>query len=191
CQKAVVPLWNPEWTSQFDSLLETYQDTVIASFAGHTHTDDFRLVGTPGSRKEFVLINPPITPVDNRSPAFRVVTFNGDGSLADQSTYYLTNLKYATSKAKGQWKKEYQFSQEWKVTQINAASLESIYRQIGTDQNTREQWLKLYNVSSAAAKIAAGQVRALYCAIEHLDTESYARCYCADELSHGACAPRP
>ena len=27
CQQAIVPLWNPEWTSQFDSLLENYQDT--------------------------------------------------------------------------------------------------------------------------------------------------------------------
>jgi len=190
-QKAVVPLWNPELTSQFGSLLKTYQDTIIASFAGHTHTDDFRLIGTPGSRKQFVIMNPPITPVDNENPAFRVVTFNGDGSLADQSTYYLTNLKQSTSKAKGQWKKEYIFSQEWKVKQINAASLESIYKQIGTNQNTRERWLKLYKVSSAIAKVPAGNGRGPYCAIEHLDPESYATCYCTNESSHGVPYPRP
>ena len=183
CQKAVVPLWDPTWTSQFDSLLENYQDTVIASFAGHTHTDDFRLIGASGSRVGFVLINPPITPVDDRNPAFRVVTFNGDGSLADQSIYYLTNLKYATSKAKGRWEKEYQFSQEWKAKELNAASLESIYSQVGTEQKAREQWLKLYNVSSAAAKVPPGNVRGLYCAIEHLDPESYAACYCKDGSS--------
>ncbi len=178
CSKAVVPLWNPEWTSQFDSLLENYQDTVIASFAGHTHTDEFRLIGTPGPKEQFILINPPITPVDNRNPAFRVVIFNRDGSLADQSTYYLTNLKQATSKAKGEWAKEYTFSQEWKVKQISAASLESIYRQIGTNQNTRERWMKLYNVSSPAAKISPGQVGGLYCAIASLDEEAYKSCYC-------------
>src|SRR5208283_449159 len=61
CRKAAVPLWNPEMTSQFDSLLENYHNTVIASFAGHTHTDDFRLIGGPGSKQEFVLINPPIS----------------------------------------------------------------------------------------------------------------------------------
>ena len=119
-----------------------------------------------------MLINPPISPVDDRNPAFRVVTFNSDGSLADQSTYYLTNLKYATSKAKGRWKQEYKFSQEWKAKQLNAASLESIYRQIGSEQKSREQWLKLYNVSSAAAKVSPGQVGAPYCAIEHLDRGS-------------------
>jgi sphingomyelin phosphodiesterase acid-like 3 len=115
CSKAVVPFWSPTWTSQFDSLLQNYKDTVIASFAGHTHTDDFRLIGNPGSKEEFVFINPPITPIDGRNPAFRIVTFNSDGSLADQSTYYLTNLRNASSKTKGRWRKEYRFSQEWKA----------------------------------------------------------------------------
>src|SRR5208337_4745207 len=191
CSKAIVPLWSPALASQFDSLLENYQDTVIASFAGHTHTDDFRLIGAPGLRKEFVLINPPITPVDKRNPAFRVVTFNGDGSIADQSTYYLTNLEEASSKAKGQWEKEYQFSREWKTTQINAASLETIYGQIGTEQKARERWLKLYNVSSPAAKVPAGKVQGLYCAIEHLDPESYATCYCPAAPSRSVSAPQP
>jgi len=191
CQKAVVPMWNPEFTSQFDSLLENYQDTVVASFAGHTHTDDFRLIGEPGSREAFVLINPPISPIDGRNPAFRVVTFNSDGSLADQSTYYLTNLKYATSKTKGRWKQEYQFSQEWKAKQLNAASLETIYRQIGSEQKRWERWLKLYNVSSTAAKVPPGQARGPYCAIESLDMEGYKACYCADGLSHSVSAREP
>lgn len=180
CQKGVVPMWVPVWVSQFGRLLETYQDTILASFAGHTHTDDFRLIGGPSSRKAFVLINPAITPIDKRNPAFRVVTFANDGSIADQSTCYLTNLANASSETKGRWKKEYQFSLEWKTKQINAASLESIYSQIGTEQKTREQWLKLYNVSSAAAKVPPSNVRGLYCAIEHLDPESYAACYCTD-----------
>ena len=180
CQKAAVPLWNPEMTSQFDSLLQNYHDIIIASFAGHTHSDEFRLTGTPGSREQFILINPPITPVDKRNPAFRVVIFNGDGSLYDQSTYYLTNLNSATSKLQGQWEKEYQFSEKWKIKQLDAASLESIYQRIGTERKIREQWLKLYDVSSPAARIPAGQVRAVYCAIGSLDEEAYKSCYCGD-----------
>jgi len=178
-----VPMWVPARVSEFVRLLETYQDTILASFAGHTHTDDFRLIGAPSSRESFVLINPALTPIDNRNPAFRVVTFASDGSIADQSTYYLTNLANASSETKGRWKTEYQFSLEWKTKQINAASLESIYRQIGTEQKTRERWLKLYNVSSAAAKIPLGNVQGPYCAIEHLDPASYAACYCKDASS--------
>ena len=185
CSKAVVPMWVPAWTSQFDSLLENYQDTVIASFAGHTHTDDFRLIGALGSKKEFVLINPAISPVNKQNPAFRVVTFESDGSLADQSTYYLTNLQDASSKTQGRWKKEYTFSQEWKARQINVASLETIYSQIGAGQKSRDRWLKLYNVSSSAAQVPAGSVRGLYCAIGSLDPEAYTTCYCTNASSEG------
>jgi len=106
------------------------------------------------------------------------VSFNSDGSLADQSTYYLTNLKDATNKVKGRWNKEYQFSQEWKARQLNIASLEAVYSEIRTEQKAREQWVKLYDVSSAAAKIPPGQVGGLYCAIVSLDEEAYKSCYC-------------
>src|SRR5208337_1853912 len=140
-------------------------------------------IGELGSRKEFVLINPPITPVDSRNPAFRAVTFNGDGSLADQSTYYLTNLQDASSKTQGRWKKEYTFSQEWKARQINVASLATVYSQIGAGQKFRDRWLKLYNVSSSAAQVPAGSVRGLYCAIGSLDPEAYTTCYCTNASS--------
>ena len=70
CQKAVVPMWNPELTSQFDSLLENYQDTVIASFAGHTHTDDFRLIGRLGPRGKSSSSTRPSHPSTTRTPRF-------------------------------------------------------------------------------------------------------------------------
>ena len=46
CAKTIVPMWVPEWTARFDGLLETFHDTVVASFAGHTHSDDFRLINS-------------------------------------------------------------------------------------------------------------------------------------------------
>ena len=76
-----------------------YHDTVMASFAAHTHSDDFRVMG-----QEFVLMNPAISPVYSQNPGFRVVSYRGDGTLTDQSTYYLTNLPSASSKKKGEWK---------------------------------------------------------------------------------------
>jgi hypothetical protein len=107
------------------------------------------------------------------------VTFESDGSLTDQSTYYLANLGDASSNTKGQWKKEYRFSQEWKARQINTASLETIYGEIGAEQKSRDRWLELYNVSSSTEQVPAGAVRGLYCAVGFLDLESYKTCYCS------------
>ncbi len=83
CASAIVPMWQPKWTSQFQTLLAKYEGTVIVSLAGHTHTDDFRLLNSSGAKPEFVLISPAISPVYRQNPAFRVVTFATDGSLSD------------------------------------------------------------------------------------------------------------
>ncbi len=178
CANSIVPMWVPTWTEQFDRLLASYQDTVLASFAGHIHVDDFRLVSTAGVNQGFVLIDPAISPIFDQNPAFRIVSFRSDGSLANQSTYYLTNLRQASSKVRGRWKKEYTFTREWRKPRLDLSSLGTIYSQIWETTESRDRWLKLYEVSSTAAHVPADSVRGLYCAIGALDPVAYERCYC-------------
>src|SRR5271165_1800568 len=97
CGNSIVPMWVPEWAAQFDALLAKYQSTVIAGFAGHTHSDDFRLIGDAAAERQFVLVNPAISPVYSQNPSFRVVDYRTDGTITDQTTYYLTNLPMASS----------------------------------------------------------------------------------------------
>ena len=178
CADSIVPMWVPEWTTRFDALLETYRDTVLASFSGHTHTDDFRLISSAGVNRAFVLVDPPVSPIYDQNPSFRVVTFASDGTLDDQTTYYLTNLKAASSTVRGKWKREYQFSKEWRMRQLGLVSLGKIYNEIQNAPGSRAQWLKLYNVSSAAVVVEPDSIRGLYCAIGALSVPAYARCYC-------------
>jgi hypothetical protein len=178
CGDTIVPMWAPTWTEQFDNLLEKFQGTVLASFAGHTHNDDLRLVNTMGVKKALVLVDPAVSPVYDQNPAFRIVTFSSDGSLTDQSTYYLTNLMHASSKVQGRWKKEYQFTREWKIPRLDLDSIGTIYNDIQTTKTARDLWLKLYNVSSSAAIVPPDAVRGLYCAIGALDVAAYQSCYC-------------
>jgi sphingomyelin phosphodiesterase acid-like 3 len=180
CGNAIVPMWAPEWTTQFDTLLAKYHSTILASFAGHTHSDDFRLIGPPGSEREFVLINPAISPVYKQNPGFRVVSYRRDGTVEDQSTYYLTNLKSASSKSPGRWKREYTFTQKWKARELDTASLGNLYSQVSTNEKVRGRWLKLYAVSGPAEDSEKPIVRGLYCAVESLTVESYKACYCSE-----------
>jgi sphingomyelin phosphodiesterase acid-like 3 len=191
CANTIVPMWVPEWTARFDALLETFQDTVIASFSGHTHTDDFRLISSAGVNRAFVLVDPPVSPIYGQNPGFRVVTFASDGSLADQTTYYLTNLKTASSTVRGRWKREYRFSKEWKVRRLDLANLGKIYDEIQSTPSSRAQWLKLYNVSSAGAVVSPDSVRGLYCAIGALDPSAYERCYCRMAAGQDVSAGKP
>jgi len=177
CAGSIVPMWVPEWTAGFDSLLERYPNTVLASFAGHTHMDDFRVVGR-GANKQFVLIDPAISPIYYQNPGFRIVDFRSDGTLADQTTYFLTNLKQADGKTRGRWKREYTFSRRWKVRQLDGATLARIDDEIVSGNAARDLWLQLYLVSSTAAPIPAEDVRGLYCAIGALTPPAYESCYC-------------
>jgi sphingomyelin phosphodiesterase acid-like 3 len=179
CGNSIVPMWVPEWTAKFNALLTKYHSTVIASFAAHTHSDDYRLIGAVGSEQEFVLMNPAISPIYSQNPGFRVVSYNRDGLVTDQTTYYLTNLPAASAKQKGRWKKEYTFTRQWKAGHLNAASLSRVYDEVVADESARANWLKLYAVSGPALKGEKPIARALYCAVEGLSVESYRECDCA------------
>ncbi len=178
CAKAIVPMWKPEWTSKFDALLEEYHDTIEAVFAGHTHTDDFRVIGADGAPTTFILIDPPVSPIYYQNPAFRVVTFLTNGEILDQSTYFLTNLEAASKSTPGIWALEYRFSEQWHQKRMAASGLGALDHRIQDDPETRSQWLKLYNVSSTAVHVPAEGVPFLSCAIGSLDPASYQKCYC-------------
>jgi sphingomyelin phosphodiesterase acid-like 3 len=178
CTSAVVPLWVPARTAQFDELLQKYRGTIVAVFAGHTHNDDFRLPDRASADSPFVLINPPISPVYNQNPAFRTVTFASDGSLADSTVYYLSNLTLAGGTTAGEWQREYQFSKEWKLTGINTTTLTALNAKIRSDESVRDEWLKLYNVSSPAARVLPGTAPGLYCATDEMNRPDYSQCYC-------------
>ena len=44
CQKSIVPMWKPASTARFAGIMRDYEGTITAAFAGHNHTDDFRVV---------------------------------------------------------------------------------------------------------------------------------------------------
>jgi hypothetical protein len=183
-------MWAPQWTEKFQALLEKYKGTVIASFAAHNHRDDFRLISLSSGERAFVLLTPAISPVYNENPAFRSLTFASDGSISDSSIYYLTNIEYASSRTAGEWTREYTFSQQWKMKQLNAANLAAIYNNVASQGDARGEWLKLYNVSSAIY-LPPDSTPGLYCAIEGLLPESYGKCFCGAVASSKPAAPGP
>ena len=178
CADSIVPMWVPELDSRVRPSPCELPGCGPGGFRGPHPHGRFQIVNTAGVDQAFVLIDPAISPIFDQNPAFRIVLFRSDGSLADQSTYYLTNLKQASRKVRGRWKKEYTFTQKWRAPRLDTASLGKIYSQIATTEDARDQWLKLYGVSSRAVQVPADSVRGLYCAIGWLDLLEYEKCYC-------------
>jgi sphingomyelin phosphodiesterase acid-like 3 len=188
CPAKIFPMWNSAYAEGFNKLMRRYPDIVAASFAGHTHMDDFRLTG---DRDGFALITPAISPIFGQNPAFRTALYDRAGGILDQTTYYLTNLTETASGGGAVppvWRAEYTFSREWGLPRIDLASLSQLYSATGDVPAEREHWHTLFPVSSAGywAPFSRGKdrlaqaVRAFRCAAGNSAPLDYERCYCGD-----------
>jgi sphingomyelin phosphodiesterase acid-like 3 len=79
CPDAIVSMWKQTHAELFYALTRRYSDTIVASFAGHIHMDDFRLLGDDNGYYGFVLITPALSPIYGQNPAFRTVTSDAAG----------------------------------------------------------------------------------------------------------------
>ena len=168
----IVPMWKPIYTEQFRRMLAEYHDTVMISLAGHEHTDDFRLIaGT------VVLMAPGLSPVVGQNPAFRVVAFQPDGKLSDETTYYLSNLEIAAHGAAPEWKLEYRFAKDWGVRQLNFRNFNQLYHRVESESAARDRWSTLYSVSHPEGNSITRQTFAwLFCATGNVMQAGYQAC---------------
>jgi hypothetical protein len=166
--KTIVPLWVTSYSDEFHELAARYEKTIAASFAGHTHLDDFRLLGIPQGEKSLVLIAPALSPNIGQNPAFRIVNFKSNGALADLSTYVF---------AKSAWKLEYSFDNEWKLRRPDLSNYEKLYRRMETVPATRGRWTLFYSASQPeGGPITPANFRAFYCATGNSTIAGYRAC---------------
>lgn len=180
-----VPFWKARYAEEFDRLLSRYHETVATNLAGHTHMDDFRLLNVSTPHRSLVLITPGLSPNVNQNPAFRVVQFQRNGALTDESTYYLSNLLAAEKGAKLEWKLEYSFDQLWGFRQLNYQNFEKLYRRIDASPEVRKRWTELYSVSRPeGGSITDQSFWALHCASGYNAVSEYQACLSQGKDKH-------
>jgi hypothetical protein len=181
-------MWDQTHAAAFLALLKRYTDTVAAGFAGHTHMDDFRLIGDAEGRYGFALITPAVSPIFGQNPAFRTVVYDTQGGILDQTTYDLTNLPQATAAGglSPEWRAEYTFTRQWSLPRVDLPSLDRLYSLITDAPAQREQWHRIFPGSSPVywapfsgeSEQLAQAVRAFRCASGNLAPSDYGQCYC-------------
>jgi hypothetical protein len=192
CPGTMIPMWDQTYAGPFLALMKRYADTVTASFAGHTHVDDFRLIGDAEGRYGFALITPAVSPIFGQNPAFRTIVYDAAGGIIDQTTYDLTNLPQATAAAGGvppEWRAEYTFIRQWNLPRVDLPSLDRLYSMITAAPAAREQWHTIFPVSSPAywtpfssgSEQLAQAVRAFRCASGNVVPTDYVQCYCSSQ----------
>lgn len=176
CPAKVVPFLQEPYASDFPALLAEYRDVLQASFSGHTHFDDYRLLGDErGTVVGVDKVTPAISPIFGQNPGFQVFTYDRrSGAPTDFSTWYLANPGDPLHKA--DWRFEYTFTEAYGLPAYSPAAVETLWKGTSTDGARRGTYQRLYAVGRGT--LDTGNLPAYACAIRHLDRPSFTACYC-------------
>jgi hypothetical protein len=177
CPAKVVPFLREPFASDFPALLAEYRDVLQASFSGHTHFDDYRLlIDQRGTVFGADKVTPAISPIFGQNPGFQLFTYDrGSGAPSDFSTWYLANPGAAPGAA--DWRFEYTFTGAYRRPHYSPEAVKAVWQAMSNDSAVRDTYRRLYNVGRGEL---ADPLTAYFCAIGHLDRPSFTDCYCGD-----------
>lgn len=178
CTARIVSMLAEPFGSQYAALLARYGALITASFTGHTHFDDYRLLRDAAGRVTGTeKIAPAISPIFGQNPGFHVFSYDREtGVLSDFSTHYLANLDTARDPASADWRLEYVFSRAYGVKDFSPATAESVWKAFSAEGTADDRFRSLYNVGRG--ELSADGLQAYICAIGHIDATGFTRCYC-------------
>ncbi|HET7437068.1 MAG TPA: hypothetical protein VFN10_20325 [Thermoanaerobaculia bacterium] len=160
--------WKDEYQQKYLRITAAHRQTILGSFAGHTHQDEFRVVTT-----DFVHISPSISPIFGNNPAFEIVDVNRRGDVNDYTAYHLPNVTLP-------WAREYSFDDAYHASAYDTASLTKIAGAIQSDTATRTQYFTFS--ASGAPKSAAEALKGwqgYWCGLRTLSGPAFTTCYCS------------
>jgi sphingomyelin phosphodiesterase acid-like 3 len=159
--------WKDEYQQRYLTILAAHRKTIVGSFAGHTHQDEFRFAAG-----RFIHINPSVTPVFGNNPAFEVVTVTRRGDIVDYTAHNLPNVTLP-------WTREYSFREAYAKPSYDDATLRQLEAAIAADPGIRTKYFNYY--SSGVAKDSAAALaewRGYWCGLRTIPVPAFASCYC-------------
>jgi hypothetical protein len=176
CPAKVVPFLKEPFATELRTLLAEYSDVIQASFSGHTHFDDYRLlIDRSGAVIGMDKLSPAISPVFGQNPGFQVFTYDRrTGAPTDFSTWYLSNPGDAAPAA--DWRLEYTFTKAYRQPRYAPDIVGTLWQAMTKGGEVRETYRRLYKVGRG--ELSTDGLAAYLCAIGNLDVTSFTACYC-------------
>jgi sphingomyelin phosphodiesterase acid-like 3 len=173
CAENPVLLWRSEYLSSFWRILARFRGLVTASFAGHTHMDEFRLPTAGG----FIHVTPAVSPLFGNNPGFAVFSYAAaTGKIANFQTYELDLA--SSGPGTPAWALEYDFQQAFAQPAVDTASLQIVQQAIGSDPAVRDRYMTFYPVSSSQSSTDLVHWRAYWCGAQAFSPQDFVACYC-------------
>lgn len=161
--------WKDSYAQKYLNITAAHRKTILGSFAGHTHQDEFRI-----ANGDFIHITPSVSPVFGNNPAFQVVDVRPNGDVTGYTAWHLPNVTPP-------WAREYAFDEAYGKPAYDAAALASVAADIGSDAATREKYFTYY--SSGSPKSTADALaawRGYWCGLRAMTEAVMTTCYCAE-----------
>jgi sphingomyelin phosphodiesterase acid-like 3 len=159
--------WKDEYLQKYLRIVEAHRNTIIGSFAGHTHEDEFRIASG-----DFIHVTPSVSPVFGNNPAFEIVDVGRDGSVAGYTAWHLPNVTLP-------WAREYSFAEAYGKRTYDTAALTELAAAIGNDAASREKYFGYYssgNTKSTAEALAKWP--GYWCGLQAITGSAFTPCYC-------------
>jgi len=122
--KKISSLWDDTIQNEFLGLLARTPQ-ITASFAGHTHRDEFRIVKHGHDSIGFIHISPSVSPIYHNNPAYQIFTLAANGDLLDCETFRLKDNPQ-TDRGNDNWMREYSFKEKYETEKYNLNNLAKI-----------------------------------------------------------------
>lgn len=170
----VIPLWQDRYDTTFRALMALHAKTIDASFAGHTHVDDFRLMTDGrGTAFGFIHITPAVSPIYDNNPGYQIFALDRSSGIIEN---YETHFLDLTAPAKG-WRKEYDFRSAYGAQHYDAAALAALYDAIGSNPAVRQRFITYYPVSSRHGNaLTTDNWHGYRCGIENFSIADFVAC---------------
>ncbi len=178
CTARSVPMLREPYASALLALVAEYRDTIRASFSGHTHFDDYRLLFDPrGAVVGLDKVTPAISPIFGQNPGFQVFTYDrATAAPTDIETWHLRNP--GAPAAQADWRREYRFSEAY-GRPYGKESVAALWRSMLQGGPARDTYRRVYRLGNG--EIPADQMTAQLCAVGHVDVAGFAACWCGKE----------
>lgn len=178
CAAKVVPFLREPFASGLRLLLMEYRDVIQASFSGHTHFDDYRLlIDQSGTVAGLDKITPALSPIFGQNPGFQVFTYDRQsGAPSDFTTWYLANPGDTAEAA--DWRVEYTFTEAYRQRRYAPDIVGALWQAMMEGGAVRDTYRRLYKVGRG--ELGIDGLAAYLCAIGHTDIASFTTCYCGD-----------
>ncbi|HEY0371967.1 MAG TPA: hypothetical protein VGD79_08190, partial [Thermoanaerobaculia bacterium] len=162
--------WKAEYQQKYLAIAAAHAKTILGSFAGHTHQDEFRLAGG-----HFIHINPSITPVFGNNPAFEIVEVTPRGGIVNYVAHHLPNVTLP-------WAREYAWRDAYAQPRYDAATLTNLESAMAADTDVRTKYFD-YSASGAPKSAAAALAgwRGYWCGLRMRTGAEFASCYCTSQ----------